>query len=677
MKKNIGILCFLLLLCSTYFGIQLFNLDSSNRASYFEYNDTELLYQEIEASNTDFGNDRNEFFEKFNQLATDEEVSVYVCMLVPSSITGKTITTLYVSSNDIFLKDNVLVDLGYYMPTKNDSYNTLSKNLDTKLSSILAPSEFEINNLMNKQEIGGTYSLKPHNQGDYASIDRLLNRLETIYPQFNYIRIVDVFSTPSYFNSNVYILNMFMICCLLTLVLCSTIFGKLRKIGIEKMEGHSNLSIYMEYFLKPFLIFSTIGGILVFVISMTFYPVSKLSFEVLSKCILDQYCKIILIQLCTSLSLYIMICFIPITVSIKGKNNLLEIEVIAYILKLGVSFMILPIFLSGYDAIADTIQIVKNHSLLGDKLDNMYTFNSEFYSEYFNFNDKSINDRVLQVQNEFEENNELFSFLGGFISDAKDSRKLLPILTADKNYLIQNELIEENNLLLQDNLIFIRNDTKFTHEEINTYKNALESGNGDNPVHVLKYDKKLLTYRPLDMLYSPFVEDQVIIYNAPTEDIPRLNGSIFIYKDDNPQGYVDSVFTKFGFDPAYSVVNPTSNYEGLYQYRLSWNAKIIIPIVAIFISYILITRLLVEVNFSINLKKLQIRKTEGYFNFPLSNYLLVICSPILIATIVLKLFNKIYLTQRVYFILLILLLIEFVIYCFNLIFYKKKMRIRL
>lgn len=604
-----------------------------------------------------YDNDIERYVDNLSNVFVKNNIVAYELTESTSPQTGMRVMNLNVTNNDIYLKNQVLLEEGFFDITNNSTkYTSFTNEPSKKLANIASSNEYYIQNMSHKNKYGGLLYLKNIEGNFENNVNKAFKQLNEMYPNIE-VKISNAYESDIHIDTMMYIIEMFSITIILTLILCSLIFSKLREIGLRKMEGHSNFSIYLEFYEKPFLIFSVIMIMFSIIISLLIYPKNFLTLFIFAKSVLCQLVYILIIQQVISLSLFVLIVYVPISLSIKGKNNLKELQIVTYIMKFGISMLLIPTYISGSIALIDTIKIVSNHSISGNNLKNLYIFGSELQSNYFDYENEEINQSVINTRNEFIEKNNAFFLSGGYLENLRKPGELYSVLLADDQYLIRNELIDEDDVRLKDSIILVNINASINSQIINEYREVV-SESTKLETHVIHHDKKLMNYRSIDLLYQPFVKDKIIVYMNDSNNAPRLNGTMFYYTGEDVQKYVDNIFFENGFSSPFTIEPVTSRLEATYRYRVNYNMKYVIPIISMIIAYILISKLFIDIDSEANKVKKFIKITEGYCKYSMKEYLMKSVLPLLLALILLLSTKVVVINKSMIIIVATLFLIE-------------------
>lgn len=639
-KRRIIFIVLILIISSYLIAIPKFNSESQKRAVVIEYDDNYISYL-LQIENNKEINVYN-FSKDFHDLLLRYDIVAYRNTRYENPDSKSMTYETYISENDTKYKKQVLTKKGE-LEISSSNYSSKPNNSERELSTILSERFFEIKNFRYIDTFGGAYSLQVQ-KDSVQNIDLFYEELISLYPEINAnIQVFDleIHQRNETFDSLIYIVVGFGS----VLLLLINIISNSKLISAMKVEGYSNKKIYWKLYEKYFLLFGILGLFLILLISYMIFAESLMSFLVLLRLTLIEYVLFLAFTQVFSLLLLAIITIQPITSYLKGKSDAKKIYWLSLFVKFIACCFIIVVLSEHITNIRNGIKINKRYDIIKSQLVNLYSFGSQAESNYFD--DLSSNENKM-VKDHLVKENDLFYFSGGFVKDENES--MLSVIFVDNNYLSNSEV--NIDLMKEDEIYLIRSSDMKDKEITKTVIKTIETYEYQAPIEI-EYDKCLVTYRIQNLLYESCIKDTPIIYYAKTQGYD-LAGSLFRFdgKLDEVETYINNLFERNGFTPAYSIESRENQFEMIYKTFNQVVNKSLLLIAICILVYTILNIFIVDIEINTHLNKYKILKREGVSSYTLINYIRFIYSPLLMAVVLICFISKLNMNS----IILILLL---------------------
>ena len=672
MKKNIWILSFLLILLTFVFVYPSFNQLSIYRITeYSRYYDVENCNKiGLQIENNQFLSDLDarEYFENIDRIANENNVVVSLTDIVRDE-SGSELINFYLTSNDKYISKALVLEKGYADELSSGvTYSSLSDDPRHKIALIFSDTVLKVTSILNCNVKASFFNLVSIDGDSETNFTNFISDLTQIYPELITVRqinplINDQLSDLHYIDNQFDDLEIkFAIVLILTLVLGAKIFSVQKKISLYKIEGYSNIQIYWMIFLNYFLKGISAVFLLTLIVHFIKYGSNSETFTSLILLYSIQFIQLCVMCLVVSLIFFLIIKAIPITSSNKGKNELNEVQWVAYVVKVAVVFFMIPIMISSISYVHDFVMMNYRHDKTAKSLVNYYVFNTQGSSNYaLDIGSKNY----VSLHDDFVWNNGLFDQAKAlYIEDyaSFDPNHKDEYYAVDKSYLKQIGLLDDS-ANFDDIYIFIKEGIKVDVEEfkekmLNTVRDPL-------PIHVITHNLNLQSYVTTDLLLSDEIQDLPLVY-LPEEKIfeGQLNYKILYYDGtlSEVQEYVDNMFRSHGYSPFFNMLPLKSAYEQTFQAYNSRNINYMVQFIILLVAYILSNQFLLEVDIDNNNKRYFLSMTEGINPYTTSTYFLKFASASMIALLLCVISRRIPIDSSLVVISGFLILAELILY---------------
>lgn len=674
MKKNIFLLSILTLMFSFFFSMPIIdNLSGSRVYSHLSaYDDKgfERVGIIIENSENLIEINNKEFYSKMNQIALSNNLVIYV-LSTECSTDGSSEVCIFTSTNEFLFKDTVLLEKGYINEIREGvSYSTYSETKTNRILGFMPKTPLSIRSIYDYNE-KGKYINVVSIKGDI--VENVKNFMGDLANEYGDLIVRSPYTSSKLGSSAVdkeavkgiygQFNIKFAICLVLIVLLCAKIFSYTRKISIMKIEGSSAFNIYCKEFLFNYLKYTSFLY-LVFTIFMFFnFGTNIMSLIIISTITLLELIQFLFISLFISMLLYLVIHYTPIMASVKGYNNLDEVQYLSYFIKFLVVFLIIPILPATIQSVAKLAKITIRHESVYSSLQNQYTFGIQGSSSKY-MNDLGT-ENYISLRNDLAENGRLFEqgkafFMPDNLSDF-DPNNRDQYYSVDYFYLKKMGL--DYSCKINEVCIFINEELDVGIEELKTKIDKLQR----NPIKskVIIMNETLNSYDINDLLYQDYLGILPLIYIPKEEGYDgQLNSTILLYEGslEDVQTYVDSLFRKYNYVPLFNMSPRQIEYQRLYQAYQSLYINRLIQFIIMMAAYLFANRLLIEVDLDNNRKRYKISSFEGVNPYSVNIYLLKIVSPSIVAILCSIVTNRISMSQSLLYVSLIIILVELLLF---------------
>ena len=673
MKRNISILAICIIIASYIFAIPRFNEESINRALFYEYRDGILPQQHIMTIEVQNNLDPATFLAFIDEKFIEHHLTAYI---VRSNVTQDGVPNqdiLYHSSNDDRICKKILLNKGKMDPTLSGKYySTFAEDPNYRIANILIGENVSVKNIRDGKEAGGFYYIGCLSGDMTQNIENFIKDVKDEYENtviYYQPYEIELGIEPILAGKR----HRVMISLLLVILLCSSLFTKIREIAINRLEGRSSIELYIKYFEKDFIKYTLIGALLMMAINFFIFNQSMDSLKVLSLITFQEYAMFIAGVQFFSLGLIIVIQCMPISVSIKGKNNLNALQVLAYTMKLCVCIIWIPTVSSSLLNTIDTIQLMWHYEDGVKQFANMYRINGSSTIDFLNRADTS--EAYALEQDMFNEFN-AFEFSGGYIGNDA-TQELYPVMFVDDRYIQLNGILPES-FEYEDNTIYI-----FLNEKNDLYpgylekmENAILSANDSLKIKWQTYEGRIPTYHVQSLAYEKYVKPNDVLVLNNTGSNTNINGHFIISEEDvnQTQEKIIKIFNDNTFECNLSLESMESYYAASIKYRINYQLEILKSFFILLGCYLLTNILLMDIDIANNKSRYFATMIEGRFTYSFTVYLMKMASPTIIAFVIYMIKRGFVFDHNTVNTIMVLLIIEaliFMIYSFH---YKRKMR---
>ncbi len=669
MKKNIFLLSICLVVISFIYTLPIFDSINLSRAvalpTVYDTNGYERIGVQIENLNNK-NIDTYEYYDFINEAAVKNNLVIYVYALGQSEEIGQYEHTIFVTTNEVYLKERVLLEEGYIdIQDEESMYATYNEKDSGKILQFFGEAAIRISAIQN-YEFLGKYLNIINLEGDF--IENATNFFNEVSQEFGLMNV----ASAQHFSQegsavrekeilkevNGSIVIKFAIVLILTVFFCIKVFSQEKKISFYKLDGETNFSIYLKIFLNKYLLYQGIAALLFIGLLYVFYGGNFNTWKILSFITICVLLGFIVLQIIASMMIYLFISYVPVTKAVKGENKLSDLQIFTYIVKFIVIVVIIPIIGSTFEEAKNFIIINYRYNHVYEKLENYYYFGSQGFSQEY---DRDIGtENFIELRDKLVKEDGLFSQgRSFFIEDNFDPENLNVFYSVDQFYLSQNQLLNECDI--NAICIYIRRDNSMDTEDV--IENAKTLTRTEIPIQFIHYDDPLPTYSISDLMYNDFMDENFpIIYTPPEERLDgQLNGMIFYHDGGlvSAQRRIDDVFKEFGYASKFRIVSMQSSYRQSYQFYSMKAFQEFIKFCILILAYIFTNRLLIEVDMDTNRKRYKMSKIEGVNPYSFLIYFLKVCSPAVLALFVCILTNRI---QDILLVISVVAIIESILY---------------
>lgn len=681
MKKNLFYLAISVVVIAFMFSIPVIDKISVSRAySYMSAYDEEgfdrvgIIIEENESLQKV---DNYSYYTFLNECAIQNNLVIYVLTSSLSNETNSYENNIYLSTNDLFLKERLLLFNGYAENLGEDVSFSIYGDSTSKILSFNYPNQTNVKSLHHYDEKGKYINLISIKGDLKENVERFLNDVskkygdivvQSPYTSGKSTLMEDDKEAASELYSKINIkLSLALI---ITVLFCSKIFSYSKNISLYKIDGYNTFDIYAKIYLIPLIKYMIIMTLSLIILLIGIFNSNILSLLIILKIFMLEVLQMILLTLGVSIVIYYIILYTPITKSIKGENKLSEVQIIVYLTKVFAIFMIIPILASTFNNTRNLLIMWSRYEEAKASLVSYYSFgiqgaSSKYERDIGTENYIALRDKLASNGNLFEQSKAFFiEDIDDFNPKVKDEYYIV-----DSFYLENNGLIDESCNLKK---ICIYLNDKSNYNLTNIDAKVRNMTREYIPYNLIKYSDKLRSYNILDLFYSNHIEDKPIIYIPVEEGLDgQLNNKILYYEGEKEQAqkYIDDIFIEFGYSPMYEISSLDSVFERQFQLYENLNIKSFIDFLILLCAYVLTNRLLIDVDIDNNRKKYIISKSEGVNPYSFLNYFAKIVSPSIIALLLNIFLNRTNILKNSFVIVTLLLIIESALY----IMYKYKL----
>lgn len=666
MKKNIIFSSVIITVLSFFFMMPHFNNEVNYNSAYMHHyinNGQYVMMISIADTSSVSEADPREFHQNLEDCAIKNNFVIAQGVVDNSSDSRKEI--LFLSKNDLYAKDAFMLEEGTLSLESNQRYSTNSQNKGTKLANLFIPTIYEVDSLVNSYNNASGYSFASIEGDIEQNLVNFVKDMDTLYPGIeihNAKTFTESFSKDTV--DNLYAIKI--LCVLIIVLLISTKLYSMQKlISLYKIEGYSDFKIMVTLFMRYFILCNVFAYILS-TVCFSLYFRSWLTFITILKLFSKQFILLVAMELVVSFIIYLIIRYTPKVNAMKGKNELPKIQFSAYILKVIVIMIAIPIINNRFLPSVDFIKMNIRYDSVIDKLENYYNFGAHIDSKYHL--DRG-SDNYISLKDDLIKNNNLFDLTKGAYYDFEnfDPNEIDYFYIVNSSYLkligLADETFNENEIS-----IYTRPDIIYDMEVL---VNDLRKNNPDNPnINYINYDYDLRSYDARELLFKDNIENIPIVYMPEEKRFQgQLNLSKFYYDDENrtAQEYIDYMFKMHGYTRGFLVDSLANNYAGVFQTYIGASIQSFMQFVIALFAIITAVLFLFNIDYDNNKKRYMISWIEGVHVYKFNLYFIKFVSAsimgfILAIMLVPKILNKELFGSAIFILLLELIMYGVFVY---------------
>ena len=630
MKRNIFYLSVLVVIISFILSTKIVDKISFERSYYafYAYNDknSESVVITIENSEKINNIDNKQFFSSLDQCAVNNDLIIHALVYNTS---GSNDYNLYISSNDTAVQENLMLKKGY--AKNSEKYSNYADDTDHQILQFGNIVLYSVEPLANCNKKSAFLTVISTDGNVVGKTKEMLNDFAGIYGEINVKSPMASSITKMSENELTIILSSFNdislkfgLSIVLIVLLCSKIFAYTKRIALMKIEGDSSFEIYYALFLRDYGLMQIIAYAVFICISYLIYGSNFNSFKIINEVMFVEMIQMVLLIVLVSFIIYMVIKYIPITLEVKGHNNLNEVWKVAYIIKIIIITIILSSIVTTIDNSYKLLKMTIRKDNVIDSLDNQYVFGTLKSSLEYDMDIGKEN--YIRLKEYLADNNILFEQSKAYFMVNNQLRE--QYYAVDELYLKNNDLLDECNV--EHICIF----TNQYHDVDALIENTKKMVNKEYEIDIIDKKIDLPSYNFSDLILQDNIQSSPLIY-LPVEDNLKgqLNSCILIYDGDfqEVQNYIDDVFYQFGYVPAFNMSSRQEMFKMYYLvYKNNYQQQFLFLLVMI-LAYIFANRLLVEIDIENNAKRYIIANYEGIDPYPLFIYIQKMASPGIIA----------------------------------------------
>lgn len=572
------------------------------------------ITENIAIANVDY----REFHKNLNECAIKN--NLVVVQFLTSNDEDIKQEVMYLSTNDMYARDIFMLEKGYVDLASNKIYSTMSREKSTKIAGIYLTRHYELDSILNAHENADGYTFANIQGNLEENFENFKTDMDRYYPGI-IIHNAKTF-TESMSKNKVDDLFSVKILCIsvLVLIMAAKMFSMQKLISLYKIEGHTNIKIYNQLFLKPFIVVNFVALIIAFVCFAIYYR-SPITLKMIFQLYLMQFGLLIGIEFLVSMLFYLIIYYIPKATSVKGKNELNKIQSCAFALKTCIVVIAIPIICNQFLPAMDFIKMNFRYNHVINSLENYYTFGAHISSNYHT--DRG-SDNYISLSHDLATNNNLFdlSKAGYFDFDNFDQNNVNYFYTADETYLSLVGLKDES-FNKDEYYVYVRPNTEYDLKLLEA--DILKNSAIPPKINYVDYDMNLKSYDIRTLLFKDGIDSIPIVYMPLEKRFQgQLNSTVFYYDNDTVpvQDYIDYIFKMHGYTPGYRIDSMASNYSAVFNGYVALSIQSFIQFLIALFAFITVVVFLFEVDLDNNRKQYYVSYIEGVNVYSLTTYII-------------------------------------------------------
>lgn len=582
-KLNVPVLIMILVLSfiSLYFAAV--DYDSYVYSKFYKTSESRSHYASVTIQNNE--NKENLLNELIN-YSIQNDVDLYQMQMDGITGNAKNNKLLYLSNNSKYWEE-----LALYNQDSIDLKSSRSYNTTNDIFMFLHKNYWELTPLT-KDSFDYQRSII------FCSNDNIERLLEEITENTNFITYQS-FTNSSiehvHFDSNnwIYYLGITM---LFGFIINSTVVSKVNEISKKKLEGMSNIELFIDYYVRDIVLnFIFISIIILFLSNMIIpVPFQKIT---LFYCNFIKYSLMYLfIILVISVLFYLEISTISINLAIKGKHSSKSVLGVLWIIKLLYISVCIPYVSLFSKDIYIYLNASVNYQNNQNKLTNLYKVSVTKNTMNMEYDNLLYSEKMINTYYQFYEKMNAFKF------NVEDEHVISVSDTFGIIHGICNKILDKPTVFISNNKQLLDEDIKYLNE-LFWYQEY----------DVIRYDKKVHYY---STIYSQqvVVEDEYLIYWGSDFVIPHEINTMIFYSEydlENTQTLFDNVLMNNGISPLFTIESLKESFERDYANE----SFAIIPkmcfIILFMVSYFILALQILHLNIYENSKRYYLEYVEG------------------------------------------------------------------
>ncbi len=647
MRKKIHIVVFLLSIFITIVATLIFDsVATSISFNSLDYWTSEKRVESYTITSVVNDVDPVVFHERLNEIAKNNHLIV-LKMDFGTTNEGLSTVSLYASDNDTYLTTYGMLEKGKIdLSDKTHYYTSSAEDRRFKLVG-LGGSNDAITSIVNDPLNYGFYNFICLDGAMEENIASFNAEMKENYPQFEMslsYAVNQAYVKPFQFINTgalTYYKKMkFAISFALVILLYMSVFFEAKKVSIYKIEGYSDLEIYWNMFLKPYLVDAVVLMAFVLLCGAIFYCGSVISLKYFLIVFASQFAQVHCISIVYSLLVLGIIQLLPIKNGIRGKNHLQQVFVSTLFVKCMVVLVAIPLVVPGIKNMYYMALMASRYNAVNQKLANMYQITTQIDSQYHR---EIATPKYIAIKDRLINEVELSMCSSGYYMD--EHGQVYPDIKM--YFLDQVEVCKQMmdaSLFKEDEIyIFHRKGYPFDEQLFQDYADFCTYQKRN--VNVVEYDHPVYLDGLIQLLVSDEIDYENPVLYIPVDDqfLGQIHFGLFTFDGSltEAQNYLDRVFIEGGYGHVFRVGSYAGSYRSLYKVRFLEYMHDTVLWCIVMISYVLLTSMLIDIDAKNHYKKYYISYVEGVNPAPFMMYAKKICIPTIIVIAIYSLQHRI------------------------------------
>ncbi len=630
MKKCSWFVIAMLVGISFIYAANLFDLMSFERVRSFYH-----VYDEVETKvsfNVEQPQtlmDSREFFQFLDDAVSRHHLRMFKMDYQFEDGADQASSTYYLSSNMEKASEMIVLDQGTYEYGRR--YSTMGVKKEERISNFFGTYDVTILPLEERREIGGMYLIF-NEDGDFeANLAGLTEEFQARYPQLRAVtQDYPAFAELTGFDAILGDLDQKgLVSFGLILFSCLILFTQRKKIGVYKAEGESGFQIYWYLFEKDFLISAAVGLVVILLASGLLFHASPLGLELLITLWTGEYLVLVLLTQLFSVLHWMMIDAFRLNNSLKGKNNLTELQWMISVVKVLAVVLLVSTAGSAWDSLGMVKDLLLHRESIVSGMENRYSVISQNTSLYFQ-DIVENHDQILQVYQDVTDQLNVYTFADSFMAVDGDWNNLVEIVEVDDLYLRSKGLTVDQDHAV---LVFPQGVNENEEDILSLVRQQLAHYVYLDPeqLEVFHIDQELPSESYRTLLKGDTVSDALLFIPAEPAYRGQLVSLTFYDTEglDSVQRKLDQIFIDHGYAPALNLGSCQSSALNTWNSNFLYHWAIVTPFVLISVIYFLVNSLLLIIDAVNHRKYYFITYCEGlsmgFFRHYFVHHLLPVC----------------------------------------------------
>ena len=345
----------------------------------------------------------------------------------------------------------------------------------------------------------------------------------------------------------------------------------------------------------------------------------------------------------------------------KGESKVGIIFDFAYLFKFCICLFMIPSIISNLGTFKELLTLIINYPSALNRTENMYYFGTQITSNWF---DDIGTDKVNALYEQLVVDVNMMDYSGSYIDlQNADFSQPLEVFSVGYEYLELIDLVSDEFDKYDFIIIYNDDNASALNGIIEKIVNRFQMQASE--IHLVKHNETLPCYSIWGLFHPNKIRDYLTVY-IPVENrfSGQVNGNIFTYNGSKQQAqeYIDSTFESYGYSPTFRIESVQNTLTSYLYNNARYVSSAFFSSLLLVLIYILNDVLMLICDFQMNRKRFYLSSIENVPIFSISEYSIRFLAPLLFALLAILILGRIHLSFSLIYLVVILILIEFIVY---------------